>query len=123
MILYQTLNQFLIFLKIACAGIFSNLIIIIFDIIKIKNKKFNFVNNFFQFFAYCAVFFIYFSCNLKLNYGEFRLFFTLTFFVSFFVFRFLIKKFVAKTKLRCYNKQKEKSDERTEKLVEKSDSF
>ena len=122
MILYQTLNQLLIFLKIACAGIFSNFIIIFFDLINIKNKKFKFVNYFFQFFTYSIVFLIYFFLNLKLNYGQLRLYFFASYFFLFSFFRFLFKKILAKLKSRCYNNHKRKNDGQFEKVVEKSDN-
>ncbi len=120
MILFQTLSQFLILLKIACVGIFSGFLIYFFNLFKIKNKKFNFVNNFFNFLLYFFIFLIFYFSNLIFNYGEIRPVYLFTFFFLTILTKQIISKVVAKIKNKCYNNHKERKDGRKEKLVEKS---
>lgn len=120
MILFQTLSQFLILLKIACTGIFSGFLIYFFKLFYIKNKKFDFVNNFFNFFLYFSVFLIFYFSNLFFNFGELRTIYLLSFLVATILTKHTLSKVVAKIKNKCYNKHKGRKDGRKENLVEKS---
>ena len=116
MILYQTLDQPKILLYLFLFGFLFGFI---FDIKNILNL-FLFKNNLFllnlcDFFAIFSVFFAYFYLNLKINFGEFRLFSILTYWLSFAVQRFLSLNFLAKPCAKCYNKVKDKINGRTKK--------
>ena len=76
MILYETLNQPLIFLIIFCVGFVSGLI---FDAISV---------------ALCGV--VFFACLLELNYGEFRFYILLGYVLGILIERITLGLIVAK---------------------------
>ena len=107
--LYESLSQPLVFLWL---GLFGFLCGFLFDFKSVfvkKSQKFKFFSHFFTFFVTFLTLSTYFFVNLKVNYGQIRLFSTVAFLTSFSIQRLLITNFVAKPLSKCYNKFKEKS--------------
>lgn len=108
--LYEAQAQPVIFLYMVIAGFFTALV---WDILclsfRFKNKILKQLKDFFCIFL---VFFAYFFTNLKINYGEFRIFSIITFFLAFFIERFFAQNFLAKPLAKCYNYFKGKRDGR-----------
>ena len=103
MILYETLNQPLIFLIIFCAGFVSGLV---FDASKYLTFLFNNNKIFQKIFdvvavAFCG--FVFFVCLLYLNFGEFRFYILLGFVLGILIERFSLGLIVAKICAVCYN--------------------
>lgn len=117
--LYQSLSQPIICLILSAIGIFSGLIFDIKNIFCFIFKKNKIINQILLFLSIILIFFIYFLTNLKINYGEIRLFPFLIFFLGFSIERFFVKNFLANPILKCYNKSKETRDARRKKVVEK----
>ncbi len=116
--LYQTLSQPVILLWLILGGIFCG---ILWDVKTIFCILFNnkIAKHFFEFFAcFCAILLL-FTLNLKLNFGELRIYFLLIFVISFILERFISKNFLAKPIAKCYNKMKEKRNARKTKEGEK----
>ncbi len=106
--LYESLSQPTIFLLISLAGFASGFIFdfktLLLNCFK-ENKYLNQISAFFACFLTLSIFFI---VNLKINYGQFRLFIVISFLISFYTQRFIMNNFVANTLQKCYNKLKEK---------------
>lgn len=103
MILYETLNQPLIFLIIFCAGFVSGLV---FDASKYLTFLFNNNKIFQKIFDVVAVAlcgFVFFVCLLYLNFGEFRFYILLGFVLGILIERFSLGLIVAKICHVCYN--------------------
>lgn len=116
MILYQTLDQPKILLYLFLFGFLCGFIFDIKNILNLFLLKNNlFLCNLFNFFNIFLVFFIYFYLNLKINFGEFRIFSIITYGLSFTIQRFLSRNFLAKPCAKCYNKVKGKINERSKK--------
>ncbi len=105
--LYETLSQPQIFLFVVIFGFLSG---ILFDIKKILKKsiKNQFLEHFFTFFCVFLVCLIFFFINLKLNYGEFRLYILFSFCLSLTIERLFIGNLLEKPLQKCYNKIAEK---------------
>ena len=115
--LFETLFQYTSFLWLffggLCSGIFFDISTLFLKIFK-KNA---FFANFFDFFSTLLTLFLFFIINLKINFGQIRLFSVFSFFLSFAIERFVSKKFIAFYISKWYNnfnenrrknKQKEK---------------
>lgn len=119
--LYTSLSQPYIFLSLSLAGFFCGFLFDLKNIFLFNFKKKQIINQFLQFFALLSTFFIFYIVNLKVNFGELRFFSICGFALSFSIQRFLIKNFVANPIIKCYNKTKEKHNERkNNKMVEKT---
>lgn len=112
--LYESLSQPIVFAILSISGFFSAFLIDFKNIFLSFFKKNIFFYHFFTFFSIFLLFFIYFSINLKFNYGEFRFFTIFGFILSFFIQRFLSHNFLAKPILKCYNKVKDKKNEKNQ---------
>jgi len=115
--LFQTLSQPFAFLSLSVVGFLSGFLIDLKNICRkiLKNNKI--ITIFLDFFVFFLIFLIYFIFNLKINFGEFRIFSILSFFLSFFIQRSLVINFVAKPVVKCYNKMKEKCNAKRKKKV------
>ena len=110
--LYETLAQPTIFFCICLGGFFSGIIFDLKTILTTFFKKNRFFCHFFMFLASFFVIFLFFVLNLKLNFGEFRLYTVFTFLLAFCIERFFVSNFVAKPVAKCYNIIKGKINER-----------
>jgi len=117
--LYEALSQPFIFFCMTITGFLSGFVFDCKDIIFFYCKKNKILHHFLMFFAVFIALFACFAINLKVNYGQFRFFSLFAFSLSFAIQRFLSKNFVAKPILKCYNKFKEKTNERKEKRRKK----
>ena len=118
--LYESLSQPIIFLFLCLSGFVSGFLFDLKNILSIYFKRNKIISQILSFFAVFLTFFMYFFTNLKINYGEFRFFSIIAFAISLLLQRFIIKNFLAKPVIKCYNKFKEKHNERKTKMVEKT---
>lgn len=101
--LYETLNQPIIFLSFLILGLFCGLIFDFGNFIKFlfSNKKLpSIIIDIIQTFIILYLLFLF---NLIINYGQIRLFIILVFTFSFIIERYIVGKFVAKFYIKCYN--------------------
>lgn len=119
MILYETLNQPLIFLIIFCVGFVSGLI---FDASKYLTFLFNKNKVFEKIFdaisvALCSA--VFFACLLELNYGEFRFYILLGYVLGVLIERITLGLIVAKICSLCYNAFKKLMTKLSNKIFKK----
>lgn len=117
--LYEALAQPTIFIVLAMGGFLSGFMFDLKSILSYCFKNNKIITQILLFFCTLFMFFVYFYLNLRINYGEFRVFPIFSFGLSFCIQRFLMNNFVANTIIKWYNKHKEKRYERQKKLVEK----
>ncbi len=117
--LYQSLSQPFISLILSCVGLFCGIIFDLKNIILNLFKKNKIIKQILLFISILIIFLIFYFINLKINYGEFRFFTILIFSLAFALERFFAQNFLANKISRCYNRAKEKRDERRKKTVEK----
>lgn len=109
--LYETLSQSSIFLYLTLGGFFSGFFLDIKNILHLIFKKNKIFSHIFDFFAVIFVLFLFYLINLKINYGEIRLFSIISFFLSLLIERFFSINILAKPIVKCYNKIKGKRNE------------
>lgn len=114
--LYEALSQPVIFFAMSIGGFLSGFFFDLINLLSLFFKKNKILSQIMLFFACFSLFSVFFLLNLKMNYGEFRFFSIFAFFLSFVLQRFLIKNFVANPVRKCYNKLKEKHNERKKNL-------
>ena len=109
--LYEALSQPMIFLWLAIGGFVSGFLFDLKNILAafFKNK---FFSQILIFFAVLSAFSLCFLLNLKTNYGELRIFPIFAFALALGIERFFAQNFLAKPSIKCYNKLKEKLNER-----------
>lgn len=117
--LYESLSQPIVFLTLCLAGFLSGLIFDLKDIVVCLLKKNRIFKQIFLFFAVFLMFSVFYLTNLKINYGEMRVFALIAFFLSVSIERFFVVNFLANKFTKCYNKIKEKRSARRKKMVEK----
>lgn len=115
--LYETLSQPFIFLLFTLSGFVSAFLFDLKNILKFLFKKNKIINQILLFLTLSITLFICYFINLKYNYGQFRIFSVLGFILAFCLQRFISTNFVAKPFLKCYNKIKEKQNERKVKKI------
>ena len=99
--LYDTINQPLLFVAMMISGIVGGALFLgIKNIEKIFKKRF--FSHIFDFFAIFLSFFLLFLTNLIFHYGIFRIFPIAVYFLFFFLTIFLSKKYFAKWVAKCY---------------------
>ena len=111
--LFQSLSQPISLFIFLLLGLTCGFLIKIKTIIYKKCIKNNFLRIFFDFFIYFLIFYAFFSINLKINFGEIRIANIFVFFISFLLTQFFINKIVAKAISKCYNRRKERNNERS----------
>ena len=89
--LYPTLNQPLIVLWLLLAGFFGGLIFDLFRFVAMLSGNDKYSKYIFDFFATICVFGLLVLVNLKLNYGQFRLYVPFVFMITFTFERIIIK--------------------------------
>lgn len=102
MILYETLNQPIILLYLIILGFLSGLFFDFAYIISFLCNKNKLITNILLFFSTLLSFFTLFMLNLKINYGQFRVFIFIVFFLFLFLERISLGKVIAKTQIWCY---------------------
>lgn len=110
--LYEALAQPTIFFFMVVGGIVAGLLFDIKNIFLELCKKNKILSQILMFFAVFSMFFIWFTVNLRFNYGQFRIFSILSFALAFILERFFVENFVANPIVKCYNKFKVKRDEK-----------
>ncbi len=110
--LYETLSQPSIFLWMSIGGLLSGLLFDFVNILSFLLNNKRVIKQILLFLSTFLLFFNVFFLNLKLNYGQFRLFSILGFGISFCIERFLMSNFLAKPITKCYNTIKEKQNAR-----------
>lgn len=110
--LYETLSQPMLMLCFLVGGFSAGFLFDIknMTICKFKHKKT--INHFLTFFATFFMLFIFYFLNLRVNYGQLRLFTFFIFFCAFALERHLMVNFVANPLTKCYHKLKDKQNER-----------
>lgn len=105
--LYETLNQPYIMLLFLLFGFLSGFIFDFnsFSKMFLRNKIFQ---NISIFFCTIITIFIFYICNLSLNYGQFRIYLIICFLISFTLQRIIFNKIVAKLTKKCYDRLKNK---------------
>jgi len=114
--LYETLSQPQIFLLICLGGFLCGFLYDFKAILSLKIKKSVALRNVFSFICAFLLLFLYFLLNLKINFGQFRIFVFCGFFLSFFIQRFLSNNFLAKPIIKWYNNLKERGYEKQKKV-------
>lgn len=107
MILNETLSQPLVFLIVLLIGFGSGLIYDLRSYIIFLCAKNKVLTIILDIISTLLVFAVFFYCNLKFNYGQFRFFVILSFFIGFLTERFSLGFCIAKIFSWCYNKFKE----------------
>lgn len=116
--LYEALTQPTIFIVLSLGGFLSGFFFDVKNVLSYCCKNNRFFTQILLFLSTLLTFLIYFFLNLRMNYGEFRIFPIFAFVLSFCIQRFLINNFLANPIVKCYNKHKDKKHER-KKMVEK----
>lgn len=102
MILFETANQFYIFLSCIFFGFLSGLFFDLAGLICFLCKNNKIIRFFCDFFAVLMCFFVVFLICYKLNYGQFRIYIPLVFGGFCYLQRITLGKLVAKGYLKCY---------------------
>ena len=102
--LYPTFNQPLLLLCIAIAGFLCGLIFDAANFLLFAVKKKKFLSQLLYFFAIIISSFVLFFVNLKINYGQFRLFTLFEFITFLLIERFTLGILWTKALDKCYNK-------------------
>lgn len=110
--LFESLSQPMIFLWLTVGGLVGGFVFDLKNIFLSFFHKNKILSQILLFFAVFAALFLCFFLNLKTNYGEFRVFPIFAFALSFAIERFFAQNFLAKPLAKCYNKLKEKTNER-----------
>lgn len=103
--LYPTLNQPLMLFIVFCCGVFCA---VIFDVLKIFSKQ-KIMKHVADFFAVVFSFALLFAVNLKLNYGQFRIYIVAIFLLSFLIEKIISKFLWTKVVKKCYIKLRRKN--------------
>ena len=100
--LYPTLNQPLVLISMIAVGFISGFIIDLGRIFATLLGKLKLARHFFDFLAVLLSFFLVTFVNLKVNYGQFRLYVFAVFFISLILERILSKFLWTKLLSKCY---------------------
>lgn len=119
MILYETLNQPLIFLLIIVIGFFSGIIFDFSNYLTFLFNKNRIIEKFFDAIAVVLCGAVFFIALLMLNFGEFRFYILLGYVLGIFIYRVTLGLIVAKVCSFCYNKFKLGMSKLSNKLFKK----
>lgn len=103
MILFETLNQPYIFMWLILSGFLCGILFDIAYIISFLCNNNKIAKNILQAVATVLCFFVLFIINLKINYGQIRIYVFAVFFICLFIERITLGKIIAKTRDWCYN--------------------
>lgn len=106
--LYPTLSQPMVFVIIFSCGLIGGVCFNIFHILTFLSGNDKCSKIFFDFLATIFVFVILFVTNLKINYGQFRIYIVLTFLAALFIEQVISKFLWTKYIKKWYNHIKEK---------------
>lgn len=100
--LYPTLNQPLVIVVMLGVGFLSGVLLDVGKILAWITGEQKLARHFFDFLAVILSAGLVIFCNLRVNYGQFRIYVLLVFFVAFLIERFLSKILWTKLLERCY---------------------
>lgn len=113
--LYPTLSQPLVFLVVFASGLAGGVIFDIFRCLTFLSGNDKYSKILFDFLSVIFSFALLFIVNLRINYGQFRVYVVLSFLIALYLERLFSKFLWTKCIKRCYNRFKEKRNAKRKK--------